>query len=256
MKPAAHKHITKLVLISFKFNLRFSPREIKWILRGTSLEDWWSPRQRIRNWHFYKSNDFIKNREYFLLGKSYTTSERRVEKLISKLKSKSGNRKRFITLGRIIHHIQDMSTPSHVVPIFHGPGKADVYETYMMKYIESDIDFIAGVTLKNDADDFRTLYEKFALLSLAHLESKTIPLSNGSESNISFDKIWTPYPKLKDNKYIGFGDFGEYGSCFNAEPLDGVAQIDIKAIYRHFTTQAAQSTYEALLHFKDIHKGK
>jgi hypothetical protein len=256
MKPAAHKHITKSVLMSFKFNLGFSPREMKWIQRGTSLEDWWSPRQRIKNWHFYRANDFIKEKEFFILGKSYTTSEKRVEKLISKVKSKVGNRKRFITLGRIIHHIQDMSTPSHVVPIFHGPGKEDVYETHMMEYIESDIDFIINVNLINEADDFRSIYEKYALLSLAHLKDTTVPLLDSPGSHIKYDKLWTPYPQLQDNKYIGFGDFGEYGRCFDGEPLEDSTQINIKAIYEHFSTQAAQSTYEALLHFKDIYKGK
>ncbi|WP_372998367.1 hypothetical protein [Sulfurimonas sp.] len=174
-----------------------------------------------------------------MLGKSYTTSEKRVEKLISKLKSKIGNKKRFKTLGRIIHHIQDMSTPSHVIPIFHGPGKEDVYETYMMTYIDNDIDFITDVKIIDKADDFRNIYEKFALMSLAHLKDKPIPLLDGSASSIKYDKIWTPYPQAQDNKYIGFGDFGEYGNCFNGKVLEDATQIDIKEIYKHFSTQAA-----------------
>lgn len=256
MKSEAHKLIVEKIFKSSKFNLGFSHREMKWIQRGTSLEDWWSPKQRIRNWHFCKSNNFIQEQEFYMLGKSYTTSEKRVEKLITKLKSRIGNKKRFKTLGRIIHHIQDMSTPSHVVPIFHGPGKEDIYETYMMKYIKNDIDFITDVKLIDKADDLRSIYEKFALLSLAHLKDKTIPLLNGSESSIKYDRIWTPYPQAQDSKYIGFGDFGEYGNCFDREHFKNAIQINIEAIYKHFSTQAAQSTYEALLYFKNNNKGK
>lgn len=254
MKPEAHKHIAKEVLISTRLNLNFSDKEIKWIIRGTSLEDWWSLRQRARNWHFYRSNDFINEKEKFLLGKSYTTSEKRVDKLVLKLKkSRAGKKKRYIILGRIIHHIQDMSTPSHVVPIYHGPGKEDVYETYMMKHIKDDLSIIDNITTVIETESYRSIYEKFAKLTLSHLENELVPLRSWT-SDIKYEKIWIPFPQTQ-GKYIGFGDFGEYGNCFSDEVAINSINIDIPKIYKHFCSQAAQSTYEALLSFKMALKG-
>lgn len=73
--------------------------------------------------------------------------------------------KRYNKFGRILHHIQDMSTPSHVLPIYHGPKFPlylspkkieDYFETFMCKNNDN-------ITLKN-----------------VH-----IPLSDNSDNNIN-----------------------------------------------------------------------
>jgi len=44
------------------------------------------------------------------------------------------NDKTLLVSGRLTHHIQDMSTPSHVVPVYHGPGLKDEYENFGAEY--------------------------------------------------------------------------------------------------------------------------
>ena len=109
MKAKAHKFISKSVLTAIE-SLNFSTAEIKCICIGSSLEDWWTPIQRIKNWHFYRSNNAMKEKEAYLIGKSRTSSEKRLKYLICKLDICNSNITRHIVLGCIIHHIQDMST--------------------------------------------------------------------------------------------------------------------------------------------------
>ena len=45
-----------------------------------------------------------------------------------------------ILVGRILHHVQDMSTPSHVVPVYHGLVVKDRFETHLhQEYLNDDV---------------------------------------------------------------------------------------------------------------------
>ena len=67
--------------------------------------------------------------------------------------------------------------------------------------------------------------------------------------------IWTPFPDV-EGKYKGFGEFGKYASCFDGLATQHGIKIDIGMIYKHFTEQAAQSTYDALKYYLDKFKNK
>ena len=97
--------------------------------------------QRPFNWHFYNNKKSITNSDWIPGNR---TSEKRFNTLLEKLEkyidecAKNPDRHNVEGLvevtGRIMHHIQDMSTPSHVVPVYHGPGLSDHYETYIESY--------------------------------------------------------------------------------------------------------------------------
>lgn len=97
--------------------------------------------QRPFNWHFYNNRKSIGNSDWI---PGHRTSEKRFASLLEKLEkyigkcAKNPDRHNVEDLveatGRIMHHIQDMSTPSHVVPIYHGPGLSDHFESYIESY--------------------------------------------------------------------------------------------------------------------------
>ena len=99
--------------------------------------------QRPFNWHFYNNHGWISDN---LLVPGQRTSERRFATLLEKLdkyveKCSAKPDRHHVedlveTTGRIMHHIQDMSTPSHVVPVYHGPGLKDCFETFIEAYAE------------------------------------------------------------------------------------------------------------------------
>lgn len=246
MKGEAHKFITEKVLKYFAEEFQFSENEIYWIARGTNMEDYMPLTSRLFKWHFYRSNSFIK--KHIGLGVN-PTSETRLKTLIARIKWPWGDENKAEMLGNIIHHIQDMSTPTHVVPIYHGPDLKspklkilDPYEEYMMDKIK-EMDFLSTIDQSITPRDWFDIYDSTAKLSLEYLANEKVPMKN-EYLTMKFSQIWTPYPLTKKGKYKGFGDFGKHFDCFNTNKK--ATHIDIDAIYKHFTTQAAQTTYEAL----------
>lgn len=251
MKPEAHEFITKAILKSHICKLGFNSRDIKYIVKGTMLEDWWPPRDRIRNWHFYRGgNSNIPLQVDKYLGVNNPTSIDRVNKLVYNLKtSKYGSKKQLKLIGRIIHHIQDMSTPSHVVPIFHGGDIEDSYETHMMTHIK-DMNIDEYINMNVQIEDFSKIYIKYAESTLNYLDNSKVPIVGQEESNTLFEKIWMKY-KEGNNQIVGFGKFGVYAECFSGRATDNIINIDIQAIYKYLTLQAAQSTYDILMYYKN-----
>jgi hypothetical protein len=206
--------------------------------------------QRPLNWHFYNNNGSIDNS--WLPGRR--TSEERVQKLNSKLDKyikrlaegydQDDFEDLLETTGRIIHHIQDNSTPTHVVPIYHGPGLVDLYEVYgevyawQIKIVDSPdkIDpenggrLLISITADEIADVVRSLdiittdpplldlYETSAQESLKYIRQNSCEFyRNGRLETIPLDSFWKehesealPCPEKEKMKSFskGFGSFG------------------------------------------------
>lgn len=212
--------------------------------------------QRPLNWHFYNNNNHIDN-NIFILGQR--TSEKRFATLLEKLEkyiakcSENPDRHHVEdlveTTGRIMHHIQDMSTPSHVVPVYHGPGLKDCFETFIEAYAERIVPVLtddAGgngqtrntVAISPDeidaakrnlgqgtqADLLMKLYDDSAKATLRFLQENSITLyRNGIREDFPLTSFW----QEKDGSagYTGeslwlqsfskdFGSFGPLGNNF------------------------------------------
>jgi len=256
MKTKAHKYLTKIAIASSSLNL--SKQDIKYILKGTHHEDYYPLKTRATNWHFYRlepnSPIPMKVKRFGIWCKP--TSENIFQIHINHLKAPKSRKDYFKTLGKILHHIQDMSTPSHVVPIYHGPGKKDYYEKYMMKYL-TKIQLADTVQINSTPNNFNDLYHSAASKTLNYLQDKSIEgISPDNELvNISFDKIWTKY--TPGNKMIeGFGKYGPYANCFSIKrsrnsyvSRDGyrIKKTEIKKIYKELCDKAIQDSCDALI---------
>ena len=117
MKPTTHKKITKLALEFCKDKLSSKILEHSSnIIQGSDDEDTSNKISRALNWHFYRTENSKIPKRVKLLFK--TTSEDILNKRINSMNGCDENSDKYYNyLGRIIHHIQDMSTPSHVMPI-------------------------------------------------------------------------------------------------------------------------------------------
>ena len=119
--------------------------------QGAYDEDGFNPleldMQRMFNWHFYNNQNSIGDNPLFPGSR---TSEKRVNILISKIikakqrykdEVKQEDREELLeglldAAGRFIHHIQDMSTFSHVVPVYHDMFLKDSYEVFGEKLVD------------------------------------------------------------------------------------------------------------------------
>jgi len=133
MHPKTHQALTRFTLTTFESSL---PEVIKVhaeeIIHGTKAEDgWWEP-ARALNWHFYRREGSpIPERTRWL--RMRPTSEHIFAAHLAKMQSYAvDDPRRYRYLGRIVHHIQDMSTPSHVRPVYHDPLVHDHFESFMV----------------------------------------------------------------------------------------------------------------------------
>src|SRR5574344_1165926 len=130
MYPCQHRQITAAALRQFsQQNPNHSPlttAQQEAIIVGSDIEDAPSG-QRISNWHFFRSNEKMPS-----LSWPHLDSRGRVQALQDQLR-RSTEEERYELIGRLLHHIQDMSTPSHVTPIYHDGLPADPYESWLKR---------------------------------------------------------------------------------------------------------------------------
>lgn len=213
--------------------------------------------QRAFNWHFYNNNGLIRDSPW-IPGRR--TSEKRFDDLLTRVTKDLQRWERqadgevlealLETTGRIMHHIQDMSTPAHVVPVYHDPLFKDHYESYIEQYArkieahlqDGDAPGPAGDRLKvfvrrdeisaaiaehsrgSLQDSLKSLYDGSAQDTLTLLRDGAVTIyCNGEPGRFSLEQFWQPND---GNKKTGsdifwlqksaedFGSFGPLGNNF------------------------------------------
>lgn len=252
MKPITHATITRLAIQHCKGKISDRIcRHTHEIVQGSIDEDEspWTGFSRLRNWHFYRSNSDLPEKVIFFKTTSEDILSDRIETLE---KADRSNRKFFNYLGRVIHHIQDMSTPSHVIPIYHGPKVPflfkktyDYFESFMEQHdCRISLDEVPGEINIGSLDkysDFKKIYESSADDMLQNV------LKINGESNGLYFKYWKPYGKKgsEQQKVKGFGLYGKDHDDFinpDEEIIDSLFDIQDK-----ITKHAILSTCKAVL---------
>jgi hypothetical protein len=229
---------------------------------------------RATNWHFYKKNldqDVVRKAVWpymepltFHLSSDHILL-RRCEQLRAETAKKSTADACDLT-GRILHHIQDMSIPSHVVPIFHGQLVEDSFETYLSKYYLADDGRMSALSGEQPPDPSTLLpgvqttilhlYEEAAenTLSALKIENSSCECQvNGTVQNLSWNYFWSDQNTHHNGynpsecKLGGFGSFGPLGMNFGTtEPIStggNSYQIE-RSTYDRFCTRQVKDMLE------------
>ncbi|UFH60370.1 hypothetical protein [Sulfurovum mangrovi] len=212
--------------------------------------------QRIYNWHFYNNHGSIDDTP---LVPGSRTSENRVISLIKKIK-KQQEKYRNATAeekedaweylidasGRLIHHIQDMSTFSHVVPVYHGPGLKDSYEVFGAKLVNKITVVPQRESVANSlhipitSEEIKTVIERYEgkslfdiydisakeTLNILNSDNDHFELTlNGETTQRRWNSFWREHSNsdvdpcsCMENKFKDFGSFGELCNHFG-EPF-------------------------------------
>lgn len=253
MKSKTHQTVTRL---SFEYckneldTLLYENRKL--VIEGVKDEDNFWEFKRLLHWHFYRAeNSPIPQKIKFIFK---PTSEQILAHRIKRLKSYSPNKsKYYIELGRILHHIQDMSTPSHVIPIYHDPKIKDNFEHFMS---ENDMEIILEQNYDTDYSSFNDLsdiYQKSAKQTLQLLlEDGFSCYNNGIQKKIPYSFFWQHYTLEEDKNRKGFGTFSTYEECFKDLKFDDkalkcITKDILLGIQKSITNDAIQNTIKALL---------
>lgn len=256
MKPTTHKKITKLALEFCKDKLSSKILEhSSSIIQGTDDEDTTKPINRALNWHFYRAENSKIPKRVRLWFKP--TSEDILDKRIDSMQGCDENSDEFYNfLGRIIHHIQDMSTPSHAMPIYHGPKVPlklawgmidDNFEIFMEKndslISTKNIDIQISI---DDIQGYKDIYHKAANDML-----KNILKVDEDIASRPYSYFWKHYTEEEYSKIKGFGMYGECHNYFLEVPRNNqynITKETLLNIQDVITTHAITNTCKALLY--------
>lgn len=245
MHKSDHRHITRFAIDEFakmctpQFRA-FLEEHGNHLVKGSGVEDNSLSRQRLKNWHFYKpeKSENFKPFKFCFLGTIEPSSRPRYEELIRKFQQQhppSSPSRFFNTAGRILHHIQDMSTPSHVLPIFHSPvsfwkeypKRGDCFEDFSKDVIKNHL----GTDEVKEPDGevnssfkgFMALYDFCAgetFKYLAGSDSKIIGKdSEGVATPITNAIFWEKLSAddaVKKGLLPGWGDYGPHEKDFGS----------------------------------------
>lgn len=170
--------------------------------------------ERLLNWHFYNNRNRIGT--YYLLF--YGANDKIFQKLLLRLESlldSDAPRPEAIykIAGRLAHHIQDMSAPAHVIPVYHvGDDKFDHY----MPITSSDENISEYCRALNEpVKTPRAIFEQAAQNTLKDVQAPVAFESGKTFENETWMKFWGG-PDDKDLE--GFKTYGVYGNVFGVMP--------------------------------------
>ncbi len=258
MKPRVHRRLTAVALElchnSLSDNFYSYAQEI---INGSDIEDTTKLFERITNWHFYRSEESpISDRVYCCIR---PTSEHLLQKRIDQmLQYSKDDKRRYEYLGRVLHHIQDMSTPAHVLPIYHGPIKQDYFENFIEEHVEH-ITFESTMLPTDTAleDGLMGLYDLGAKRTInSVLHDGFVVKTDTEEMKLPLTRFWQDH-RLKESFLLkGFGSYGDLNSCFNDYKSSDYSSIITEeimlGIQKKFCDTAIVDTCKALLYADNL----
>jgi hypothetical protein len=153
------------------------------------------------------------------------------------------------TLGRIIHHFQDMTIPVHVIPINHS--MFDTFERYplhwneLLEYVPQPVDLPDGTQLM----DIPTILHHWVAAKTLKLCQGTVDATdmNGKAVQVPLSKLW----KEGSRRTGGWGEYGVLGNVFGQAtigPQRLCVHPDEWKNLRHFTVLRGMDAIWTLLH--------
>jgi hypothetical protein len=182
-----HKKITELAFDTTKSCLT-GEKPTRALSDFVVREDW----NLARKWfgccsHYYKPPAGMLSRRQ--------GGEARVKRLTEELAQEISQR----TLGFYLHHLQDVASPPHTIPIEHGAS--DKFESYQSDQSLQQIQTLTCAQLRESPRiDLFALYEETAQTTKISMSQSLTATINNEETTLSWNFFFTPSQKHKLNK--------------------------------------------------------
>ena len=239
---------------------------------------------RSSNWHFYANDGKVDRDGVFLFLAWDRTNENifltrtdaldellkdeaeglkkmighETEEKIRKFREKSGE-KIYAAAGRVAHHIQDMSSPPHVMPNFHMGGDAfDKHEPNSVPNLATQ-EICAEIGSKTTST-YPELLNEAAKKTLKTVATPVQFASGYKDETETWEKFWSS-EKDERSKH-GFLPYGKYGKTFGIVDTSGGnvnrSRYDKATFDAYFNEQRKQAIMNTvrLLMFIDTLRGK
>lgn len=226
-----HRVITRKAVAVFNAcypELGFTAYDMDVIIKGNLSEDYNLATKWLRNSHYYNPQKWV--RTLYRDDASY-----RVKYLVRKLRETQ--KKRIYILGKIVHFVQDVSSPPHVMPIVHGLG--DGFEKFS---ISEEAIKTLQVACPHQPLPPMVVLREYALQTLAQVKKTAIATRGGEKYEFSWQLFW--YEGLGSK----FGYYGFFGNNFGqTKPIVILRHVYKfkKELFRQFKLQQMQQAIEA-----------
>ncbi len=189
--------------------------------------------QRIANWHFYNRDGKLRD-GWFANRSLDVIFAKRNDELEALLAAKKRNpEKIYKQAGRVLHYIQDMSVPAHVVPVYHAKlplwGGGDPFDSYQrsMELPPFSLSALECEALRQSVTVDRG-YPQALLQATALATLQRIGQLDPAQSEGEWDRYWI-YPSTDPSQARdGWGSFGdcEFKADNAAQGCKGREQLD------------------------------
>lgn len=172
------------------------------------------------NWHFYNQKKEESSR-IFLIEQSH---ERLWEKLKKGLVKNKYQYDKLLFLGGIIHLLEDLTVPAHVIPVYHGPTSAKILGPKRIKPLVTymqELDEEHKHKIKDKIDSFKItqefknkIYADTSICSNINTEFESIEKLREQTVNFVLNELEKEIPKCKGTKWHDFWTKSKKGEYF------------------------------------------
>lgn len=231
---ADHDLITTRAVAVFNHcqpTIAFSDYEAQVLTKGNRSEDFNLASKWLKNSHYYNPNRWVRT---LYRG----DASQRLKFLLEKQVSETIETASIYRLGKMIHFLQDVTSPTHVAPIVHGPN--DGFESFV---IEQQQVFNKKISCRHQQpQEPLTILKVYAKQTLATFDNLNLAEKNGYRFEFSWRLFW--------NEGLGskFGYYGLFGNTFGSDkPIEvlGHSYSFRQEIFRQFKHQQIARAVEA-----------
>ena len=215
------------------------------IKEGAGLVKKESLQRNTHTLHFFNHKNRFEPNKIKLLGLSptltlYPTSEHSLRKYIQELGQNLAeglSKNSYHLVGKIMHLVQDMSSPPNVIPVYHTADGSDSFETRLNYKLGS---FLSGFNYNQERFNLvsecsagenciENVYQGAALTTLEHINSSKSKFDieiDGKTKKAGWELFWDGDEQVRSSpsryrlhRIKGFGRYGPLGKHFGQEQV-------------------------------------
>jgi hypothetical protein len=169
--------------------------------------------KKLLVWHFYAPEGIKRGWDPLKWTPALTTFHPWYDILVAQANSDKAPGGGVGTLGALLHYLQDMAVPAHVVPIFHPRASSwgDNFDDFGFEPVEPATDLATCKRLFSDEVELGALLSEVAKATQASIRQPVDKLrdSSGKPANQHWSIFWNEERKAKT-----FGVYGCVGDVF------------------------------------------
>lgn len=174
---------------------------------------------RFRQWHFFSPTGDLGRSQggsRISMDKRFKTLEKKLHKEIAKQKIKQA----YESLGRITHYLQDVTSPAHVMPIYHWSGQKDAFDSYPFDtaaaatYFDANKHKVCAAVASSPQNTLFPVLKETAQHTIEAAHNAPLKIANGTTDKATWGLFWKEDETCRRSVKPKFKDYGPFDNSF------------------------------------------